>query len=222
MQKAIILVCLVLYVTLTSSNCNKKSSPEPTSNDTYQPTTSGSEWNYTTTGTTASGSVNLAFKLTATSADSTANGRTYRIFTNSAGANEYYLKAGNDYYRISSFAGFSASVDFLYLKDNLSAGGSWTEIKSVLVPNVPVAIPVNLSYSIVGNKFDTSFNGNTFKDVIRVRVRPSSSVATVDLDDITYLYAKNVGMIANKVRLKISIASVDVNTETKLGSFTIK
>jgi hypothetical protein len=222
MQKAIILVCLVLYVTLTSSDCNKKTTPPAPANDTYQPTTAGSEWNYTTTGTAGTGPVNATFKITATSNDSTANGRTFRIFTNSAGGNEYYNKSGNDYYRISSFVGFSSSIEFLYLKDNLTAGGSWTESKSITFPGIPIAVPVNLSYSVVGNKFDTSFNGNAFKDVIRVRVRPSSSLATVDIDDITYLYAKNVGMILNKVRLKITLASIDVNTETKLGAYTIK
>jgi hypothetical protein len=222
MQKTLFLVCLMLYVTLSSSNCKKKSDPEPTASDTYQPVTSGSEWNYTTTGSTAGGAVNTTFKLTATPSDSTVSGRRFRIFTNSAGANEYFLKTGNEYFRISSFAGLPSSVEFLYLKDNLAAGGNWTEIKSITVPGVPIAIPVNLSYSIVGNKFDTSFNGNSFKDVIRVRVIPTSSLATVDLDDITYLYAKNVGMIANKIRLKISLASIDANTETKLGSYTIK
>jgi hypothetical protein len=221
MQKITFFLCLALYITLSSSNCNKKSSPEPTT-DTYQPTTAGSEWNYTTTGTTSSGAVNVSFKLTATNTDSNANSRRYAIFTNSAGANEYYNKSGNDYYRISSFVGFSGGIEFLYLKDNLSAGGSWTESKSVNFPGIPFPVPINLSYSIVGNKFDTSFNGNNFKDVIRVRVKPSSSLATVDQDDITYLYAKNVGLILNKVRLKITLASIDINTETKLGAYTIK
>jgi hypothetical protein len=222
MQKTIILLCLMLYITLSSSNCKKKSSPQPAANDTYQPTTAGSEWNYSTTGTTTSGSVNIAYKLTATSTDSAANGKTYRVFTNTAGVNEYYVKTGNDYFRISTFAGFPSPLEFLYLKDNLSAGGNWTEAKNLTIPGIPFAVPVNLSYTIVGNKFDTSFNGNSFKDVIRVRVRPSSTLATVDLDDITYLYAKNVGLIANKVRLKITLASIDVNTETKLGAYTIK
>lgn len=220
MQKTGFLLFLVLYITLTSSDCNKKSTPS-TSNDTYQPATAGSEWNYTTTGTTTSGSVNTSFKLTATSNDSAANGRTYRIITSSAAGREYYNQSGNDYYRISSFAGLTSPIEFLNLKDNLAAGGNWAESKSINFPGIPVAVPVNLSYSIV-KKFDTTFNGTNLKDVIVVRVRPSSSLATIDADEIYYYYAKNVGLILNKVRLKITLASIDANTETKLGTYTIK
>lgn len=222
MQKAIILVCLVLYVTLTSSDCNKKPDPVPAAPVTYQPTTTGSEWNYTTTGTIASGPVNIAYKLTATSKDTTSNGRTYKVFTNSVGPNEYYNKSGNDYYRISSFAALPQSIEALYLKDNQAAGASWAETKTLTIPGAPFPVPVNLNYSIVGNKFDTSFNGSNFKEVIRVKVSPSITGITIDNNDITYLFAKDVGMIVNKVRLKVTIAGIDVNTETKLGAYTIK
>lgn len=222
MQKTIILVCLVLYITLTSSECNKKSTPEPSVNDSYQPVTAGSEWNYTTTGTTGAGPVNVSYKLTATSRDTSSAGRTYRVFTNSIGANEYYNKSGNDYYRIASFAALPQALDVLYLKDNLAAGGSWSETKSITISGSPFPIPVNLAFSIVGNKFDTSFNGNNFKEVIRVKLTPSITGVPIENNDITYLFAKNVGMIANKIRLRVSLASIDVNTETKLGTFTIK
>jgi len=220
MQKTAFLLCLVLYITLTSSDCNKKTSPEPPSNDTYQPTTAGSEWNYTTTGTTTSGPVNTAFKLMATANDSSANGRTYRIFTNTVGANEYYNKSGNDYYRISTFAGFPTPLEFLYLKDNLSAGATWSETKNITISGFPVT--ANVTYSIVGSKYDTSFNGNSFKDVIRIKVTPAIPGVTIENNEVYYLFAKNTGMIANKVRLKISLASIDINTETKLGAYTVK
>lgn len=220
MRKTAFLLCLALYITLTSSDCNKTPSPDPTSNDTYQPTTTGSEWNYTTTGTTTSGPVNTAFKLTATGNDSSANGRTYRVFTNTAGANEYYNKSGNDYYRISTFAGFPTPLEFLYLKENLSAGGTWSETKSVTISGIPVT--ANVTYSIVGSKYDTTFDGRSYKDVIRIKVTPSIPGVSIENNDVYYLFAKNTGMIANKVRLKISLASIDINTETKLGAHTIK
>lgn len=222
MQKTILSVCLILYITLTASNCNKKTdSPQPET-FTYQPVSTGSEWNYTTTGTSGANAVNVSYKLTATSRDSASSGRTYKVFTNSIGANEYYNKTGNDYYRIASFAALPQAIEVLYLKDNLAAGGSWSETKSIAFSGSPFPIPVNLAFSVVGNKFDTSFNGNSFKDVIRVKLTPAITGVTIENNDITYLFAKNVGMIANKVRLRISLASIDVNTETKLGAFTIK
>ncbi len=223
MQKATYLVCFFLYVTLCSSDCNKKTPPPPTPEVVnYQPDAAGSEWNYTTTGTTASGAINISYKLSATAKDTSALSRTYRVFTNSVGANEYYNKTGNDYYRIASFAALPQPIDFLYLKDNLASAGSWAETKNLTITGVPFPIAVNFTFTIVGNKYDTSFNGNSFKDVIRVKITPQTSLVTIDNNDITYLFAKNVGMIANKVRLKISLAGIDVNTETKLGAYTIK
>jgi hypothetical protein len=222
MQKTL-LICAVLFVILSAGNCNKPSTPDPgTPASTYQPTTTGSEWNYTTTGTTASGPVNTTFKLTATSKDSLSNGKTFRVFTNSSGANEYYVKVGNDYSRISSLASLTNQVELLYLKENLIEGATWSEVKNVLITGAPVAIDVNMVYSVVKGKFDTSFGGSDFKDCIRIKVTPTVAFPTIDSNNITYLFAKNVGMIGNKVRLKVASLGVNVNTETKLGAYIIK
>jgi hypothetical protein len=218
MQKTL-LICAILFVILSAGNCKKPSTPDPgTPTSSYQPTTTGSEWNYTTTGTTASGPVNTNFKLTATSKDSVSNGKTFRVFTNSAGANEYYVKVGNEYSRISVFPGLDQRVELLYLKDNLTAGASWSETKTV----TGIPVPVMVTYTIVGTKYDTSFAGTTFKDVIRVKVLPEVTGLSFQENNIVYLFAKDVGMIANKVRLKSTMLAMDVNTETTLGVFVIK
>lgn len=218
MQKTLF-ICTILFIVLTAGNCKKPSTPDPTPASTYQPTTTGSEWNYITTGTTASGSANGTYTLKATSKDSISNGKTFRVFTNSAGTNEYYVKVGNDYSRISSLASLTNQVELLYLKDNLSAGASWSETKNVTVSGNPAT--VNVTYTIVGNKFDTSFNGNTFKDCIRIKVNPDIGFP-FQQNDIWYLFAKNVGMIANKVRVKFDLLAVNVDTQTKLETFVIK
>lgn len=218
MQKTL-LFCSILLIVLTAGNCKKPASPDqPADTASYQPTTTGSEWNYTTTGTTASGPVNTSFKLTATSKDSSASGKTYRVFTNSAAANEYYVKVGNEYSRISVFPGLDQSVELLYLKDNLSAGANWSETKTV----TGVPFPVKVTYTMTRPKFDTTISGILFKEVISIKVFPEVTGLTFQENDITYLFAKNVGMIANKVRLKSTMLAMDVNTETKLGVFTIK
>ena len=219
MQKTLF-ICTILFIVLSAGNCKKPSTPDPgTPASTYQPTTAGSEWNYTTTGTTASGPINTTYKLTATSKDSVSNGKTFRVFTNSAGANEYYVKVGNDYSRISSLASVTNQVEVLYLKDNLSAGASWSEVKNVTINSTPAT--VNVTYTVVGNKFDTSFNGNDFKECIRIKVNPDIGFPFQE-NNIWYLFAKNVGMIANKVRLKFDLLAMNVDTETKLGVFIIK
>jgi len=222
MQKTL-LICTILSIVLSAGNCKKPSTPDPgTPASTYQPTTTGSEWNYTTTGTTASGPVNTTFKLTATSKDSVSNGKTFRVFTNSAGTNEYYVKVGNDYSRISSLASLTNQVELLYLKENLSVGATWSEIKNVTITGAPFPVDVNMIYSVVKGKFDTTFNGTDFKECIRIKVTPTVAFPTIDSNNITYLFAKNVGMIANKVRLKVASLGVNVDTETKLGVFIIK
>ncbi len=216
MQKTLF-ICTILFIVLTAGNCKKPSTPDtPTETSTYQPTTTGSEWNYTTTGTIASGPVNTTFKLTATSKDSVSNGKTFRVFTNSSGANEYYVKVGNDYSRISDFPGMNQQIELLYLKDNLSAGSSWSEMKTI----GPVAGTV--TYTVIGSKFDTSFSGNNFKEVIRIKISPSVPGLTFQENNVTYLFAKNVGMIANKVRLKSTLLAMDADTETKVTTFVIK
>jgi hypothetical protein len=105
------------------------------------------------------------------------------------------------------------------MKDNLSAGSSWSETKNVTISGNPAT--VNMTYTVVGNKFDTSFNGNTFKDCIRIKVNPDIGFPFQE-NNIWYLFAKNVGMIANKVRLKFDLLAVNVDTQTKLETFVIK
>lgn len=223
MQKAtFFLICFFVYITLSSSNCNKKSNQTPEPEFSYQPVTTGSQWNYTTTGSIGGTSANAAFTLTATSKDTLSGGRSYKVFTNSIGPNEYYNKSGSDYYRIASLAALPQPVDVLYLKDNQPAGFIWSETKNFTITGVPFPIPATLTFTNARVKYDTSFNGNNFKDVIRVRLTLSIPGITIDNNDITYLFAKNVGMIANKVNVRVVAAGIDVNTETKLGTFTVK
>jgi hypothetical protein len=218
-------ICTVLFIILSAGNCKKPGTPGPgTPASTYQPTTAGSEWDYITTGSTASNPfINTSYKLTATSKDSSsASGKTYRVFTNSAGANEYYVKVGNDYSRISSLASLTNQVELLYLKENLSVGATWSETKNVTITGAPFAVDVDMVYSVVKNNFDTSFNGNDFKNCIRIKVTPTVTFPTIDENNITYLFAKNVGMIANKVKMKVATLGVNVDTETKLVTYIVK
>lgn len=221
MQKNLI-VCLACFIVLTAGNCKKNNGTTPADQGDYQPLTVGSEWNYTTTGTTGSGPVNSVFKLSATNRDTVSSAKTYKVFTNSVGTNEYYNKSGNDYYRISFFAALPQPVEVLYLKDNLALGGSWSEIENVTVSGVPFPVPVTLTFVVEKNKFDTTMDGTTYKDVIKVRLTPTVPGVTIT-SDITYYYARKVGLFYNKTIAVIPPpVSINVNTVTKLNSYTIK
>lgn len=218
MQKNLF-ICFSLIFVLIAGGCKKKKGTVVDLGD-YQPLTTGSEWNYSVTGTTGSGPVNSVFKLTVTNKDTVSNGKTYKVFSNTAGQNEYYNKSGSDYNRISFFAALPQPVDVLYFKDNLALGGSWSEIENIVVSGITV--PVNMNFVVEKNKFDTTMDGTTYKDVIKVRLTPTVTGITIT-SDITYYYARKVGLFYNKTITVIPApVSINVNTITKLTSYTIK
>lgn len=222
MQKTLIF-CAAAFIILSAGNCKKNPDAQPPADQgDYQPLTIGSEWNYSTTGTTAAGPVNSLFKLTVLNKDTVSGGKTYKVFSNSVGQNEYYNKSGNDYNRISFFAALPQPVEVLYLKDNLSVGGSWTEVENITVPGVPFPVPVSLNFVVEKNKFDTTMDGTVYKDVIKVRLTPTVPGVTIT-SDISYYYARKVGLFYNKTTVVIPPpVSINVNTVTKLNSYTIK
>ncbi len=219
MQKNL-LICVALLIILSAGNCKKNNgNVTPVDQGDYQPLTVGSEWNYTTTGTTASGPVNSVFKLTVLNKDTVSSGKTYKVFSNSVAQNEYYNKSGNDYNRISFFAALPQPVEVLSLKDNLALGGSWSEIENVTISGV--SVPVNLNFVVEKNTFDTTMDGTTYKDVIKIRITPAITGVPIT-SDITYYYGRKVGLFYNKTIAAIPLAGINVNTVTKLNSFIIK
>ena len=92
-MKNTVLIALVALLLGFNSSCKKKdSTPPSTTPQNFQPVSAGSTWTYATVSNGVSGS----YTITATGNDSTINGKVYKIFTNSAGPNEYYYKTGND------------------------------------------------------------------------------------------------------------------------------
>ncbi len=225
MQKNL-LIYAALSVILSAGNCKKNKGPVvPVVQGDYQPMTSGSEWNYTVTGTTTA-----TFKLTATGTDTLVAGRTYKIFTNTAGPNEYYNKTGNDYFRYTKLAELNnQAVEMLYLKDNLAKGQSWVETKVINVfvtgfGTVPVT--AQFTFTVAEKGIDHVVNGVTFKDAIKLTAVPVFSTPlgsiTINASDLQYFYARKVGLINSITVLRIDLASINVNTETKINAYTIK
>ncbi|MFN4286185.1 MAG: hypothetical protein ACK4E8_09510 [Lacibacter sp.] len=203
--------------------CKKDTAKEPTGS--FQPTGSGSTWNYSVTGTSSG-----TFTLTATSRDTTINGRPYRVFTNSAGPNEYYLQSGSDYFRFSSLAELNNQVvELLYLKTNLSVGQTWVEVKTVNATITGLGtqpVTATLTFTVAEKGIRHTVNGVTYNDVIRIDVTPSfslmASAIPVNSSNIRYYYARNVGMIQSFNALRIDVAGINTNTETRLTSYTIR
>jgi hypothetical protein len=223
MQKTL-LICAAMVMILTAGSCKKKNST-PVDTGNYQPITSGSEWNYTVTGTSTA-----IYKLTATGIDTLINGRIYKIFFNSGGANEYYNKTGYDYYRYTKLAEFNNQpVELLYLNENLPKASTWVETKTVNVSVTGlgiVAVTAQFTFTVAEKGIDYMVNGVTFKDVIKITAVPSftalGSPVPVASSDLQYFYARNIGLINSKTSMNIPLASININTETRIGAYLIK
>ena len=219
---ALLSLCLVIF------SCKKNdSTTTPPQNDTFLTTTSGSSWNYHVVDN--SGLVPASdYTLTATDRDTSITGKTYHVFTNSSGGNQYMTVSGHDYYQFDSLpTGVgNAVIDRLYLKDNVAVGGNWTQTVNVDIPGSPVPAPFTVSNSIVESGISRTVNGTVYNDVIHVSTHISSAfippaALTTSIDT---WYAKKYGLIENTtvVHLDFSGITQDVNTATTLTSATLK
>ena len=193
----------------------------------YQPTSAGSTWTYETT--TKPSNTKTSYTLTATAGDSAINGKTYKIFTNTAGSNDYYYNNGTEYYQFGGIAGITGNTELLYLKSNLAAGAGWSETKNVTIPGIGNA-SVIMNYTFVEKMANMTVEGATFNDVLHVKVELSSiSVSGVPLpvasQDLHFYYAPGVGRIKSQIKLSITppIGSpIVADNETSLKSYSIK
>lgn len=218
-----LLVALLLFTICSTISCKKQSPSAPAGS--FQPNTSGSTWNYNISGTLTGN-----FTLTATSRDTSIGSRSYRVFTNSAGPNEYYAQSGSDYFRFSSLAELNnQAVELLYLKDNLAVGQTWVEIKTVNVTITGLGtqpVTASLTFRVAEKGIRHTVNGTAYDDVMRIDVTPSFSILTsaipVNSSNIRYYYARNVGLIQSFNALRIDLAGINTSTETRLTSYTIR
>ncbi len=209
-------------------SCKKNdNTTNPPQNDTYLTTSSGSSWNYHVIDN--SGAVPQSdYTLTASSADTTISGKSYHIFTNSAGGNQYMTISGHDYYQFDSLpTGVGNSViDRLYLKDNLAVGGNWSQNVNVVVPGSIIPIPFTVSNSIAESGISRTVNGVVYNDVIHVSTQLSSAfIPPASLTtNIDTWYAKKYGMIENTSVIHLDFFGIvqDVNTATTLTGATLK
>ncbi len=222
MKNRVFWAALLAAGTLVS--CKKdETSPAPT--ERFMSFTAGSTWNYRLTDNSASTS--SLYTLTATGTDTVANGRTYKIFTNSSGPNQYYNLTGNNYYtfwRLPDALG-GGSVEVLYLKDNLKVGETWSQSSPITVSGYPLVLTLNSKIAQKG--ISKTVNGITYNNVTDVET--TLSVAGIPIPytlttDIHNYYAPKVGEIENKMKLNFSVTGLPPNSfdqKTELLSATV-
>jgi len=202
MRKFVIAAACVLALI----SCKKKNTA---AEGDFEPLTLNSNWTYLINGVTN--------KLTVTNKDTTAQGRTYKVLSNSNGANQYQTKSGSEYYRLAVFPGFLPNgFDELYLKSEQSVNATW----QLTIPVVVSGVTVNITskYSISEKGISKTVQGKNYTDVIHVRQDFLSSFGNMGGGD--HYYAKGVGLISSS--LAITIPGQNSTTNAELVSYEIK
>lgn len=198
----------------------------------YMNTTAGSTWNY-------------AFKdmldplndynytVTSTNRDTSAVGKSFHVYENTANGNEYYNITGNDYFSMQAFSlGVTdTTILNLYLKTGAAAGTSWLQSLNIDA-GLGTPIQVNITSKIESTGLSKTVGATTYTNVIHVSTTIAIPILSTPiflgssiLTDIDFYYAPNYGMIQNdsKIDLVVPLATLDIhtNTSTKLVNATL-
>lgn len=212
-----------IIVAASAISCQKDSNPDPNPPAvTYMSFTAGQARNYMVTDNTTSTSDN--YTLTSTDRDSTVNGKSYHVFTNSTGPNEYYNITGNDYFQFAALPDVlgGTNEEMLYLKTNAAVGTNWTKQINVPVSGLPLPLVVTLTNRIDQTGITKVVNGTSYSNVIKVKTDvsvagvPSGAVTS----DIESYYALKYGLIENHYVIGINYMGFveNVDTQNKLMS----
>lgn len=222
--------CSLLFVIILISVSCKKNGDNSTplsQSDIYYNTTAGSTWDYHVIDNSGT-SIATDYTVTSTSRDSSISGKSYHVFNNSAGGNQYLNLSGHDYYQFDSLpAGLGAAViDRLYLKDNAGAGNSWGQDLNITIPGFPLQVPFTITNNIMEKDITRTVSGNSYSNVIRVSTTITSSLipAASLVTNINSYYAPKYGLIENSSIVHLDFAGMiqDLDTQTTLVSATLK
>ncbi len=195
----------------------------------YMSLTAGSTWNYELVNNVST--TTSTYVLTSTSRDSTINGKSYHVFTNSSGsANEYHNITANDYYNFRNLPGAlgGSSVENIYLKDNAAVGASWSQTYPVTVSGV--ALNVVITNTIAEKGISKTVKGTGYNDVIHVTTAITVTIGGIPLPasalttNIHFYYAGKFGMIQSSNVINLNYAGFidNTNQQTSLVSANIK
>ncbi len=221
---------LLLVTVLFLISCKKNGgdpAPPPAPADTYINTAAGSSWNYHSvdnSGVTPASD----YTITSTSRDTSINGKTYHVYDNSDGGNQYLNISGHDYYEFDSLPTNlgAGAIERLYLKDNIAATTSWSQNVSVSIPGSPISIPFTIANTVTEKGISRTVNSTTYSDVIHISTTIGSSLipSTALVTTIDSYYALKYGLIENTSVVHLDYAGIvqDLDTKTTLTSATLK
>ena len=228
-MKKILLAFLVISIATIS--CKKdKSTPAIVTTENYMSLTTNSTWQYKTINNLIVNGDSVSYTVTSTNRDSAINSKPYHIFTATNGPNQYRNITGNDYYTFQALPAAlgGSAVETIYLKDNVPANGSWSQLYNITASGIPVTI--NLINTVAEKGISRTVNGIAYTDVIHVTTTLSVSLLGSPLPtdavitDIQNYYAKKVGMIESKNKISINYMGIknDADQLTTLKLADIK
>lgn len=184
----------------------------------FLPLTVGSNWTYKNTpGST--------YTLTITNKDSSVNGKTYKVLTNSNGPNNYQTKISSDYYRYvptNAFPGLTG-LEELFLKDNVVVNGTWQTLQPLTVPGVG-AVTMKMNYKIIATGVSKVVSTVTYTDCIQVQLSLVASLGLLGETAIgggDFYYARGIGLVTNNLNISIP-GQTPFSQTTDLQSYVIK
>jgi hypothetical protein len=223
-----VIICL-LAISSGIFACKKTTvAPPPPDAVKYMSFTANSTWNYELTDNLNPST--SSYTITSTDRDSTVNGKAYHVFSNSAGANQYYFLSGSDYYSFQNLPATLGGTLFenIYLKDNAAVNTSWSQNYSVTTSGVPLTITI---VNIITEKgLSKTVNNIAYTDVIHVTSTFAVSAFGIPLPagavttDVQSFYAKKYGLIqsVNKINIDYSGIVSHTDQQTILISANIK
>jgi hypothetical protein len=195
----------------------KKSDPTPTPPAAvkFMSLTAGSTWNFKVTNNPSTTPVATNYTLTASSQDSVANSKTYKVFTSPGRTNEYYNITGSDYYTYRALPASlgGGSIEVLYLKDNLAVNGTWSQTSNITVSGIPLTLTFNNKIAQKG--VSKTVNGIAYTDVTDVETTLSVTgipFAYTLTSTIDYYYAPKFGQIENESKIDLIITGLPPNS----------
>jgi hypothetical protein len=207
---------MVASTTLLFAQCKKDEDTAPAAKS-FTPLTAGTNWTYQYT----EGATTLqTFKLTVTSKDTVANGRTYKVLTTSnGGANNYLAQSNSEYYRLTSIPQVGLmNVEELYLKDNENVNGTWTKNVNATVSGTNITAA--FLYTIKGKGESRPVGSQTYQNVTHVHLDISAPfVGNVGSGD--FYYAEGIGMVESNIVISNIIVG-NYSSSQKLLSYEIK
>jgi hypothetical protein len=205
-MKKLLLVAIVALCFSCSKDEDKKSI---LSNEDYFPNTTGSSWTYDGP---------LEATMVVTGETKTVDGKIYsELLSEGAQSGESYLFKRSGEYYLRGFAG-SGDVDLLVLKDDVNEGTTWTQ-------NISFNGTQNkFTYTLAEKNIQEEVGDETFENVIVVAVhqRTVAFGFEVDIADLTFHFAKGVGIIRIDTEYDPITGYDAFNGITEIVSYTIE